>query len=140
MYNVAFMNSLGPPTWRADTETSLAVLTNKPPPAELFYHDLLATEAERWTLELKKNSLKTLFEGGELAYAGWRDVPCEFLVTVEDKALPMEAQMMTIGMARDAGGGVEVREVDSGYNSMLTRSQDTANFLVEAAKALSVAV
>lgn len=138
--NMAFMDMLGgqpPPTWRADTESGFAVFTNNPPPAELFYHDLPASEAEWWTSKLTKHSLKALFEGGEHAYAGWKDVPCWYLVTTEDRTLPVEAQRKMAGMAREAGGSVEVREVRSGHSPMLARAEDTAKFLVEAATALS---
>lgn len=140
MSNMAFMDGLGgqpPPTWRADTESGFAVFTNNPPPAELFYHDLPTAEAEGWTSKIKRQSLKALFEGGEYAYAGWKDVPCWFLVTTEDRALPVEAQRMMIGMAREAGGSVKVREINSGHSPMLAKPEDTAKFLVEAATALS---
>ncbi|ROW14738.1 hypothetical protein VPNG_03689 [Cytospora leucostoma] len=138
--NMAFMDGLGgqpPPTWRADTESGFAVFTDNPPPAELFYHDLPAPEAEAWSLKLTKQSLKALFEGGEYAYAGWKDVPCWFLLTTEDRALPVDMQRMLIGMAREASGSVEVREISSGHCPMLSKPEDTANFLVEAATALS---
>lgn len=139
MTNMAFMDGLGgqpPPTWRADTQSGFAVFTNNPPPAELFYHDLPTSEAEEWTSALTKHSLKALFEGEEYAYAGWRDVPCWYLVTTEDRALPAKAQRMMIGMARDAGGSVEVREVGSGHSPMLAKPEDTAMFLMEAVTAL----
>ncbi|ROW07985.1 hypothetical protein VMCG_03590 [Cytospora schulzeri] len=140
MSNMAFMDGLGghpPPTWRADVESGFAVFTNNPPPAELFYHDLPVSESEGWASQLTKQSLKALFEGGEYAYAGWKDVPCWFLVTTEDRALPVDVQRIMIGMAREAGGTVEVREVHSGHCPMLARPDDTASFLVEAATAIS---
>lgn len=136
----AFMDGLGgqpPPAWRADAESGLAVFTDDPPPAELFYHDLPVPEAEEWSSRLTSQSLKALFEGGEYAYAGWKDVPCWFLMTTEDRALPVCVQRMLVGMAREAGGRVEVREVRSGHCPMLAKPEDTASFLVEAATALS---
>lgn len=136
--NVSFMDGLGghpPPIWRADAESGLAVFTGRPLPAELFYHDLPASEAEEWTSRLTGQSLKALFEGGKYAYAGWKDVSCWFLLTVEDRALPVEAQRMMVAKAREAGGSVEVREVDSGHSPMLARPEDTFKFLTEAAAA-----
>lgn len=137
---VSFMGGLGdqpPPSWRADAESGFAVFTGCPPQKELFYHDLPADEAEVWISRLRRQSLKALFEGGEYVYSGWRDVPCWYMVTTEDRALPVEAQRMMVRMAREAGGSVVVRELDSGHSPMLARPEDTVKLLVEATTALS---
>ena len=60
-------------------------------------------------------------EGGEHAYAGWIDVPVWYLSTMEDRALPVQAQRMFVQCAKDAGADVTVREVESSHSPMLSR-------------------
>ncbi|KAJ5376271.1 hypothetical protein N7509_013157 [Penicillium cosmopolitanum] len=91
-----------PPAWRVNNETGYAELVT--PPRELFYHDLPDDEAEYWVSELTTQSLKALFEGGEFTYAGWQDVPSWYIGTVEDHGLPVLAQRLSVGMAREMGG------------------------------------
>ncbi|KAF3764460.1 alpha/beta-hydrolase [Cryphonectria parasitica EP155] len=135
---MSFMDGLGgqpPPTWRADEESGFAVLVADP--TELFYHDVLPREeAKAWTAQLRNHSLKSLFEGAEYAYAGWKDVPVWFLVTAEDHALPVEAQWWTVSDAKEQGADVTVQEVASGHSPMLSKPEETVAFLIEAAKAV----
>ncbi|KAK2596889.1 hypothetical protein N8I77_012775 [Diaporthe amygdali] len=126
-----------PPIWHPDEESAFVVFSEGIDPAELFYHDLPTKEKQYWVSKLTKHSMKSLYEGREHAYAGWKDVPSWFLVTTKDQALPAEAQKMMVQMARDAGASVEVREVDSGHSPMLARPEETANFLIEAASGLA---
>lgn len=123
-----------PPSWRADAASGLAVLVADP--AELFYHDLPAGEARAWSAGLRSQSVRSLFEGGEHVCAGWRDVPVWYLITAEDRALPVEAQRWMAGDAREQGADVTVREVRSGHSPMLSKPEETAAFLIEAAKAV----
>jgi len=74
-------------------------------------------------------------EGGEWAYAGWMDLPVWFLATVEDKALPVEAQRTMVKFARDAGGDVMLRECMSGHSPMLSRPKEVVDFVLEAVAA-----
>lgn len=99
----------------------------------MFYHDLPAEEGEAWVRRLTKQSVKTIAEGGEHVYAGWRDVPCGFLATTEDKSYPIAMQRLAVQMARDAGAEVMVEEVVSSHSPMLSRPQQTADFLLRAA-------
>lgn len=124
-----------PPSWRANKETGFAELVM--PPRELFYHDLPAEEAEYWVSQLTPQSLKALFEGGEFAYAGWRDVPAWYIGTVEDRGLPVAAQRMVVGMAREMGGHVEHRELPTSHSPFLSRPEETAGIVVEAVEAFT---
>lgn len=123
-----------PSHWRADTETGLVVLVADP--VELFYHDMPTEEGRAWAARLQKQSTKSLFEGGEHAYPGWQDVPVWYLITVEDRGLPVEAQRWMLGNAREQGADVTAREIQSGHSPMLSRPEETVEFLMEAAKAL----
>lgn len=134
---VSFIDGLGgkpPPFWRANTESGFAELVGDT--TALFYHDLPAGEGKQWTGRLLPQSLKSLFEGGEHAYTGWRDVPVWYLITLEDRGLPVEAARWMANDAKEQGAEVTVREISSGHCPMLSMPKQTADFLVEAAKAL----
>ncbi len=132
---VSFIDGLGgtpPPSWRADTESGFAVLVAEP--RELFYHDLPMEEGEYWVSRLKKQALKVLMEGGEHSYAGWMDVPVWYLSTTEDKALPPQAQAYFVQVARDAGADITLKQVASSHSPMLSKPEETVDFIVEAVK------
>lgn len=119
-----------PPAWRVNNQTGYAELVT--PPAELFYHDLPPESAGYWTSQLTTQSLKALFEGGEHAYAGWKDVPVWYIGTVEDRGLPVLAQRMSVGMARGMGGKVEHRELCTSHSPFLSQPEATVGIVVEA--------
>lgn len=134
---VSFIDSLGgtpPPFWRANTESGFAELVGDA--TALFYHDLPAEEAELWTARLLPQSLKSLLEGGEHVYAGWRDVPVWYLIVQGDRGLPVEAARWLANDVRAQGAEVSVREIGSGHCPMLSMPKETSEFLVEAARAL----
>lgn len=130
----SFLSGLGgkpPPQWRADAETGLATIAADA--RDMMYHDLGADEGARWVGRLATQTLRSLAEGGEHAYAGWRDVPCWYLATTQDRALAPAAQRLFVEAARGAGARVTVREVASGHSPMLSRPGETVEFVVEAA-------
>lgn len=132
---LSFMGVSGgkpPPFWVVDEETGFAVLTADT--RELFYHDLPEDEGNAWVSKLQSQSLKSLFEGGEHVYSGWKDVPSWFLATVEDKALPVQAQHYFVQVAKDAGGVVTMREVASSHSPMLSKPEETVDFILGAVK------
>lgn len=124
-----------PPSWRVNNDTGYAELVT--PPREFFYHDLPADEAEYWVSQLTTQSLKALFEGGEYAYAGWRDVPTWYIGTVEDRGLPVLAQRMQIGMARELGGSVEHRELRTSHSPFLSQPEATVGIVLDAIAAFT---
>ncbi|RHZ62523.1 hypothetical protein CDV55_106654 [Aspergillus turcosus] len=135
---VAFMDPLfghPPPFWRVNSATGYAELVA--PPRELFYHDLPAEDAELWVSQLTTQSLKALFEGGEHAYAGWKDVPAWYIGTIEDRGLPVLVQRMVVGMAREMGGSVEHRELQTSHSPFLSQPDVTARIILEAVEAFT---
>lgn len=135
--SLSFIDGLGgkpPPFWRANTQSGFAELVGDT--TALFYHDLPAEEGKLWTESLLPQSLKSLFEGGEHVYTGWKDVPVWYLITLEDRGLPVEAARWMANYAQEKGTDVTVREISSGHCPMLSMPRQTAEFLVEAAKAL----
>lgn len=124
-----------PPSWRVNKATGFAELVV--PPRELFYHDLPEDEAEYWVSQLGSQSLKALFEGGEYSYAGWLDVPVWFIGTIEDRGLPVLAQRMGIGMAREMGASVVHREMQTSHSPFLSKPEETVGIILEAVEAFT---
>lgn len=130
---VAFMDPLfghPPPAWRINKDTGYAEIVL--PPREIFYHDVPADEAEYWASQLCTQSLKSLFEGGEHAYAGWLDVPSWYIGTIEDRGLPVVAQRIQLGMARGMGGIIEHREMQTSHSPFLSKPDETVEIIVQA--------
>lgn len=135
---LAFMDPLfgrPPPAWRVNDTTGYAEIVADP--RELFYHDLPPAEAEFWTSQLTTQSLKSLFEGSEYAYSGWQDVPSWYLGTIEDRGLAVVIQRMTVGMAREMGGKVEHRELQTSHSPFLSQPEATTRIVVEAVEAFA---
>lgn len=122
-----------PPSWRANKETGFAELDT--PPRELFYHDVSVEEVDYWVSQLTPQSLKSLYEGGNHSYAGWQDVPVWYIGTVEDRGLPVFAQRLNVGMARQMGCAVEHRELQSGHSPFLSQPNQVIALLLEAVRA-----
>lgn len=118
-----------PPSWRANQTTGFAELVV--PPSSFFYHDLTDSEAQYHSSQLRPQSLKALFEGGEYAYAGWRDVSwCLYIGTFQDQGLPVFVQRMQIGMARAMGvKSVEHVEVNSSHSPFLSRPEEVVGVM-----------
>lgn len=128
---LSFMDPLfhiPPPSWRVNKHTGFADVVT--PPAHLFYNDLPPVEAEEWIAQLRPQSLKALFEGGEYSYAGWRDVPVWYIGTTEDQGLPVVLQRVHVGFARSMGASVVHRELRSGHSPFLSRVEETVGLLV----------
>lgn len=121
-----------PPTWRVNKETGFADFVT--PPRQLFYHDLPGDEAEECVAQLTPQSLEALFKGGEHSYAGWRDVPVWYIGTIEDQGLPVAAQRVNVGMAREMGASVEHRELRSSHSPFLSQPQEVVELLAEATR------
>jgi pimeloyl-ACP methyl ester carboxylesterase len=119
-----------PPSWRVNSVTGYAEIVTEP--GELFYHDLSAEEAKYWVSQLTTQSLRALFEGGANAYAGWMDVPSWYIGTIEDRALPVLAQRLNVGMARQMGASVEHRELQASHSPFLSRPEATVKIMLEA--------
>lgn len=130
---LAFMDPFfgNPPSfWRVNRETGYAELTGDS--RELFYHDLPREEGEHWVSQLKTQSLKALFEGGEYAYAGWKDVPTWHIGTDEDRGLPVVVQRMLVGAARGQGAMVYHMELPTSHSPFLSMPYEVVAFILQA--------
>jgi len=102
---------------------------------KLFYHDLPVEEGDYWVTRLTKQSTKALVEGGESVYSGWKDTPVWYLATRQDQGLPFEAQKFFVQSAKEAGGDVTLREIESSHSPFLSKPKETVDFILEAVKA-----
>ncbi|PVI04332.1 alpha/beta-hydrolase [Periconia macrospinosa] len=132
---LSFMDPLfhrPPPTWHANRNSGFAELVV--PPSSLFYHDIPNSEAQYHSSQLRPQSLKALFEGGEYAYSGWRDVAwCLYIGTLQDRGLPVFLQRMQIGMARAMGAkSVWHVEVNSSHSPFLSRPEEVVGVICAA--------
>lgn len=127
------MGGTPPPFWHINLESNNIEITA--PLRELFYRDLPLDEGNDWVCKLEKQATKAFLEGGKHVYAGWMDVPVWNLITTEDNALPYEVQRSYVETARAQGGDVTVREVDSGDFPMLSRVDETVEFILDAVRA-----
>ncbi|OAL34371.1 hypothetical protein AYO20_06424 [Fonsecaea nubica] len=128
-----FLEGMGgqpPSTWKLDEESGFAVVTGDV--RGYFYHDLPEKEGNEWVQKLTPHSLKTLTQDGEHTYSGWKDVPVWYLATKQDQCLPVEVQKMFVQTAKDAGADVTLREIDSSHSPMLSRPEETVQFILDA--------
>ncbi|TVY21603.1 hypothetical protein LARI1_G000131 [Lachnellula arida] len=133
---LSFMEGLGgppPPIWEMNQQTGFVDLVADS--RQLFYHDLPVEEGDYWVTRLTQQSMKALVEGGESVYSGWKDTPVWYLATIQDQALPFEAQKFFVQSAKEAGGDVTLREIDSSHSPMLSKPKETVGFILEAVKA-----
>lgn len=124
-----------PPSWRVNNETGYAEIIESP--KEMFYHDVPDDEVDYWVSQLTTQSLKALFEGGEYTYEGWKDVPVWYIGTIEDRGLPVAAQRLGVGMAREMGGQVEHRELQTSHSPFLSQPEATVRIMLEAVKSFT---
>jgi pimeloyl-ACP methyl ester carboxylesterase len=124
-----------PPMWRVNSATGFADIVISP--RQFFYHDLPADEAEYRVSQLRPQSLKALFEGGEYSYSGWLDVPSFYIGTIEDQGLPVVVQRINVGMARGMGASVVHRELQTSHSPFLSQPEATVNIIVEAVEAFT---
>ncbi|KAH7066345.1 Alpha/beta hydrolase family-domain-containing protein [Paraphoma chrysanthemicola] len=119
-----------PPFMRKNEATGFSELVT--PPRKVFYHDLPAEEAEEAISRLAPQSSKAMFEGGEHAYSGWKDVPSWYIGANEDGSFPVVAQRVNVGMARSMGASVEHRELRTSHSPFLSQPEEVVQILVEA--------
>lgn len=134
---VGFMEGFGgkpPPSWTMDSKSGFVIISDDL--RDLFYHDLPEEEGNYWVSKFAKQSLKAFVEGGEHAYAGWQDVPVWYLETSQDHAFPVQAQTHLVQMAKDDGGDVTSRAIESSHSPMLSKPEEIVDFLLDAVTAM----
>jgi len=96
-------------------------------PAEhLFYNDLPDDEARAATAQLRPQPM-TAFNV-PVTEVAWKTVPSTYVITLRDTIFPLEAME---GLAARAGS--KAVRIEAGHSPFLSRPQETADIIVEAA-------
>jgi hypothetical protein len=135
MSGYCFMDPLfghPPPSWRIDKPSGYAVLIQDP--KKMFYHDVPSPDAEVAVSNLTTQSLKSLFEGGEHVYSGWRDVRCWYIGTSEDWGLPVAFQRFQVEVARGYGADITHVELRSSHSPFLSMPEEVVTVLLDAVR------
>ena len=118
-----------PPFMKPDYETGPLDLVGDP--VELFYHDLPVEEAKTCVLKMKPHALYTQISADGV-YAGWLDVPTWHLYCTDDRCIPLHWQEAMVNRAREAGGNITTKSIDTGHSPFLVKPKETVDFILEA--------
>lgn len=93
-----------------------------------IYNDFPEAEARHHMNQMPNHS--TISFSGELTYPGYKFIPTTYLVTENDKIIPLEAQKEMIAVAEGAGVNVKVITTQSGHIPMLSIPEKVAETLI----------
>lgn len=127
-----------PPSWVINEDTGFADIVVDA--RDMMYHDLPEDEGNAMVASLGKQSVLALQKGGEHVYSGWMDVSCWYLLTEDHRALPAQIQEMAIKMGQDAGVDVVIKRIKTSHSPMLSRPDETAQFLLDAKAAFEAKI
>ena len=65
-----------------------------------------------------------------LKYAGYKDIPCAYLLCRKDQAIPLEVQE---NMVKGAGFEIYTETLDAGHSPFLSQPKETADVVRRAA-------
>ena len=105
-------------------------------PGPNLYADLSAAEQEHWIAQLKPKASAALFGSGP-TYAGWREVPCSYLICEHDKAIPLTAQQYMVSRAVAEGAEMYTETCSASHSPFLSQPEVVVA-LVERAAAVSL--
>ncbi|TKK88368.1 alpha/beta hydrolase [Herbidospora galbida] len=92
-------------------------------PREALYADLPEPEAEQAVSELADQTVLSFAE--KVDAAAWRDIPSTYIVTGEDKAIPVALQEQMAAQA------TEIRRISSGHSPFLSQPRRLAALIDE---------
>ena len=85
-------------------------------PIEILYNDV--KEPEKYVDMLEPFSYSIVFSKG--TYAGWKYVPCTYLLCEKDMALSIQAQKGMVEEAQQAGADMKVDHIDASHSPFLS--------------------
>jgi pimeloyl-ACP methyl ester carboxylesterase len=97
-----------------------------------IFSDLPEAEAKHYMSLMPSHS--TISFSGELTYPGYKFIPVTYLLTENDRIIPVESQREMIAFARGEGVDVKVVETQAGHCPMLSIPEKTVEILVQAAR------
>jgi len=104
-------------------------LVNPATPEHIFYNDV--AEPQKWIDMLKPHSYRTMFS--KTTYAGWKHVPCTYLLCEQDMAIPIAVQKGMVEEAKKMGADMKVESCDAGHSPFLSVPEEMARSIRRAA-------
>ncbi|KAI8183532.1 FAD-dependent monooxygenase azaH [Colletotrichum sp. SAR 10_86] len=95
-----------------------------------FFNDMSAEAAKPWIDEFVHHPAHGW--GTKIEYAGWHDVPVDYIICERDQIIPMQMQETVA-----AGAEAKVYRLDAGHMAQLSRTKELANLIVEAIRRMS---
>jgi pimeloyl-ACP methyl ester carboxylesterase len=121
--------------WLNNNTTGFAeLLGSSSDKREVFYNDMPAHAAEEATKHLMPQSLKSFYEDGDVAYAGWMDVPTWFIAATQDHTGPVGFHRAMVVAAQELGADVTMRELNTSHSPFLSQPEEVVKVIVDAAK------
>lgn len=80
-----------------------------------LYHDLDPEDQEEQKSLVKPHFLPAV--NGEVTYEAWKDIPCSYVYTTEDRWVPTMFQDICISNARDAGVPIDVHAFNCAHSA-----------------------
>lgn len=97
--------------------------------ASTIYHDLPPEEARYWASKIIDQSYAV--QNTSITRTAYEYIPSTYAVTEDDRALPMQYQEMFA-----AATGAEVKKIQSGHSPQLSKPEELADLIEEAAAAV----
>ncbi|KAG4418124.1 hypothetical protein IFR04_008717 [Cadophora malorum] len=84
-------------------------------PEDVFYHDMSASEQQKWIAQLKHTSAAVF--SGKSTHEPWHHIPCTYIYCEEDKAIPLIVQQ---GIAGSMGAGITTFSIKASHSPFLS--------------------
>lgn len=97
--------------------------------ASTIYHDLPPEEARYWASKIIDQSYAV--QNTPITRTAYKYIPSTYVVTEDDHALPLQYQEMFA-----AATGAEVKKIQSGHSPQLSKPEELADLIEEAAAAV----
>ena len=111
-----------------DLRTPDFAWVGEPGPEYIFYNDLPAAEAKKWSDLLRPQSWAAY--GGETTHAAYMDIPSSYLYCTEDRAFPYATQKLLVGAASQAGAKFVYSETfEASHSPFLSMVGRTCEFI-----------
>ncbi|KAL2059928.1 hypothetical protein VTL71DRAFT_10083 [Oculimacula yallundae] len=99
-------------------------------PEEKFYHDMSASEQQKWIAQLKHSSAAPF--AGKSTYEPWKHMPCTYIFCEDDKALPLIVQQ---GIAGSMGADISTFSIKASHSPFLSTPDKLVEGIEVAVKA-----
>ncbi|KAI9041120.1 alpha/beta hydrolase [Aspergillus affinis] len=122
------VGGVAPPWWEYKGDQ---VVVNDPHvsnPARVFYNDLPPETQSHWISQLRPHTA-TSFEIPN-SYEPWKDIPCTYVFTEQDNAIPLFAQKAMAG----GMGDISTVSLDASHSPFLSMPKQVAKIIVDASQ------